>query len=227
MSAEHEVVSILDFGSQYTQLIARRVRELGVYSEILPHDARWTRGERSHVKGLILSGGPDSVYRQGAPRPDPGLYELGLPILGICYGMQLVTHLLGGEVAKAARREYGRSNLIIDDGSDLLKGIGSAASSTVWMSHGDRIERMPKGFCSIAHTENSPVAAMKTVESGNRIYCLQFHPEVAHTIEGFRILQNFVYDICRCRPTWSMSSYVETAVRQIREQVGNLSLIHI
>ncbi len=221
MDVRHDRILILDFGSQYTQLIARRVREAQVFSQILPHSAPLEQILGDRPSGIILSGGPASVYDRNAPLMPKGLLEQRVPVLGICYGMQLVTHLLGGEVAKAARREYGRSNLIIDDGSDLLKGIGSAASSTVWMSHGDRIERMPKGFCSIAHTENSPVAAMKTVESGNRIYCLQFHPEVAHTIEGFRILQNFVYDICRCRPTWSMSSYVETAVRQIREQVGN------
>jgi len=221
MDVRHDRILILDFGSQYTQLIARRVREAQVFSQILPHSAPLEQILGCRPSGIILSGGPASVYDRHAPLIPKGLLEQRVPVLGICYGMQLVTHLLGGEVAKAARREYGRSNLIIDDGSDLLKGIGSAASSTVWMSHGDRIERIPKGFCSIAHTENSPVAAMKTVEGGNRIYCLQFHPEVAHTIEGFRILQNFVYDICRCRPTWSMSSYVETAVRQIREQVGN------
>src|SRR6185295_10569475 len=143
--------------------------------------------------------------------------------LGVCYGMQLITHLLGGKVTGAARREYGRAALVVDDHSDLFNGVHGP--STVWMSHGDRIEQMPKGFRSIAHTENSPVAATKFAGGRRRIYCLQFHPEVAHTADGTRILRNFVYDICGCRPTWTMSSYVETAVEQIREQVGRSKVI--
>ena len=168
---------------------------------------------------------PASVYERKAPHVPRQLFDLGVPVLGICYGMQLMTHLLGGEVAKASRREFGRADLLIDDDSDLFKGVGENRATTVWMSHGDRIERMPKGFRSIAHTDNSPVAAMKLADAARRYYCLQFHPEVAHTAGGFRLLQNFVHDICGCKPTWTMSSYVETAVAQIRETVGKGKVI--
>lgn len=221
MELWHDRILILDFGSQYTQLIARRVREAQVYSQILPCTAPLATILAYRPKGLILSGGPSSVYDKKAPSVAKALFDQGLPILGICYGMQLVTHLLGGEVARALRREYGRAELRIDDASDLFRGIGESGASTVWMSHGDRIERMPPGFRSIAHTDNSPVAAMKRVDHKQRVYCLQFHPEVAHTAEGTRILRNFVYQICGCKPTWTMRSYVDTAVQQIREQVGN------
>jgi GMP synthase (glutamine-hydrolysing) len=173
----------------------------------------------------VLSGGPSSVYEKKAPAVPKELFDQGIPILGICYGMQLVTHLSGGEVAKSKHREYGRAELTIDDASDLFAGIGKDRSTVVWMSHGDRIERMPPGFRSIAHTENSPVAAMKRVDGKRRIYCLQFHPEVAHTPEGTQLLRNFVYQICGSKPTWTMQSYVETAVKQIREQVGSERVI--
>ncbi len=220
MELWHDRILVLDFGSQYTQLIARRIREAQVYSQILPCTASLATVLAYCPKGVVLSGGPASVYDRKAPLISQQLLDQGFPILGICYGMQLVTHLLDGEVAKATRREFGRAELNIDDRSDLFKGVGDEHSTIVWMSHGDRIERMPKGFRSIAHTENSPVAAMKMVAGGRRIYCLQFHPEVAHTVEGARILRNFVYDICGCQPTWTMSSYVDTAVRQIHETVG-------
>jgi len=216
----HDRVLVLDFGSQYTQLIARRIREAQVYSQILPYSTPLARIQAYRPKGIILSGGPASVYDRRAPLVAKRLFEQHLPVLGICYGMQLITHVLDGEVAKATRREYGRAELLIDDDSDLFKGVGEGGVTTVWMSHGDRIERLPKGFRSIAHTSNSPIAAMKSVGDGRRIYCLQFHPEVAHTVGGFRILQNFVHDICGCKPTWTMSSYVETAVAQIRDTVG-------
>jgi GMP synthase (glutamine-hydrolysing) len=225
MELWHDRILILDFGSQYTQLIARRIREAQVYSQILPCTAPLATILAYRPKGIILSGGPASVYDRKAPTVPAQLFEQGVPILGICYGMQLVTHLLDGEVAKAARREFGRAELIVDDASDLFKGVGPEGASTVWMSHGDRIERMPKEFRSIAHTSNSPVAAMKSADERRRIYCLQFHPEVAHTTAGFKILQNFVYDICGCKPTWTMSSYVETAVNQIREEVKDRKII--
>jgi GMP synthase (glutamine-hydrolysing) len=176
-------------------------------------------------QGIVLSGGPSSVYEKKAPTVPKEIFDLGIPILGICYGMQLVTHLSGGEVAKSKHREYGRADLTIDDRSNLFKNIGTDGSTVVWMSHGDRIERMPPGFRSIAHTDNSPIAAMKRDDHKRRIYCLQFHPEVVHTPEGTQILQNFVYDICGCKPTWTMQSYVETAVQQIREQVGKERVI--
>ena len=225
MELWHDRILILDFGSQYTQLIARRVREAHVYSQILPCTAPLATIAAYRPKGVILSGGPASVYERKAPHVPRQLFDLGVPVLGICYGMQLMTHLFRGEVAKASRREFGRAELLIDDDSDLFKGVGENRATTVWMSHGDRIERMPKGFRSIAHTDNSPVAAMKLADAGRRFYSLQFHPEVAHTAGGFRILQNFVHDICGCKPTWTMSSYVETAVAQIRETVGKGKVI--
>lgn len=220
----HDRILILDFGSQYTQLIARRIRESHVYSQILPCTASLAAITAYRSKGIILSGGPASVYDRNAPLVSKQLFDLGVPILGICYGMQLVTHLLDGEVAKATHREYGRAELLVDDASDLLKGV-SAGSRTVWMSHGDRIERMPEGFRAIAHTSNSPIAAMKSATGKRRIYCLQFHPEVAHTAAGVRILENFVLDICGCRPTWTMSSYIDTAVKMIQGQIGKGKVI--
>lgn len=220
MELWHDRIIVLDFGSQYTQLIARRIREAQVYSQILPCTASLATVLAYRPKGILLSGGPSSVYDKKAPSVSKQLFEQGIPILGICYGMQLVTHLEGGEVAKAPHREFGRAELTLDDRSDLFKGIGAGGSTVVWMSHGDRIERMPPGFRSIAHTDNSPIAAMKRHDGKQRIYCLQFHPEVAHTTEGAMILKNFVYDICGCKPTWTMRSYVETAVEQIKQQVG-------
>ncbi|MEO8340161.1 MAG: glutamine-hydrolyzing GMP synthase [Nitrospirota bacterium] len=216
---------VLDFGSQYTQLIARRIREAHVYSQILPCTVPLATILAYRPQGIVLSGGPSSVYEKKAPTVSKELFDLGIPILGICYGMQLVTHLSGGQVAKSKHREYGRADLTIDDESDLFKGIGKNGSTVVWMSHGDRIERMPPGFRAIAHTANSPIAVMRRDDYTRRIYCLQFHPEVVHTPEGTQILRNFVYDICGCQPTWTMQSYVETAVQQIREQVGKERVI--
>jgi GMP synthase (glutamine-hydrolysing) len=225
MELWHNRILVLDFGSQYTQLIARRIREAQVYSQILPCTVPLATILAYRPQGIVLSGGPSSVYEKKAPSLPKALFDLGIPILGICYGMQLVTHLSGGKVAKSEHREYGRADLTIDDESDLFKGIGKDGSTLVWMSHGDRIERMPPGFRSIAHSGNSPIAAMKSDDLKRRIYCLQFHPEVAHTVEGTRILRNFVYDICGCQPTWTMQSYVDTAVQQIREQVGKERVI--
>jgi GMP synthase (glutamine-hydrolysing) len=225
MELWHNRILVLDFGSQYTQLIARRIREAQVYSQILPCTVPLATILAYRPQGIVLSGGPSSVYEKKAPSVPKELFDQGIPILGICYGMQLVTHLSGGEVAKSKHREYGRADLTIDDKSDLFKGIGTDGSTVVWMSHGDRIERMPPGFRSIAHTGNSPIAAMKRNDHKRRIYCLQFHPEVVHTPEGTRLLRNFVYDICGCQPTWTMESYVDTAVQQIREQVGKERVI--
>ncbi len=220
MELWHDRILVLDFGSQYTQLIARRIREAQVYSQIFPCTVPLATILAYRPQGIVLSGGPSSVYEKNAPLVSKELFDQNIPILGICYGMQLVTHLSGGEVAKSTHREYGRADLMIDDASDLFKGVGTDKKTAVWMSHGDRIERMPPGFRSIAQTSNSPVAAMKRDDHKRRIYCLQFHPEVAHTPEGTKILRNFVYEICGCKPTWTMQSYVETATKQIREQVG-------
>jgi GMP synthase (glutamine-hydrolysing) len=225
MELWHDRILVLDFGSQYTQLIARRIREAHVYSQILPCTVPLATILAYRPAGIIFSGGPASVYDKKAPTVAKELFDQDIPILGICYGMQLITHLSGGEVARAVHREFGRADLHIDDRSDLFKGVGAGGSTVVWMSHGDRIERMPPGFRSIAHTGNSPVAAMKRDDGKQHVYCLQFHPEVAHTAEGTAILRNFVYDICGCRPTWTMRSYIETAIEQIRQDVGKEPVI--
>lgn len=217
-------ILILDFGSQYTQLIARRVREAGVYSEIMPHHAAFATIEAFHPRGIILSGGPASVYDRRAPTVDRRMLDLGVPILGICYGMQLLTSLLGGRVAKAARREFGDAELIIDEREGMFGRIrpeGSNAgilSCRVWMSHGDRIEAMPPGFHAIGHTSNSPVAAM--ADPRRRIYALQFHPEVAHTPQGRAMLEQFVHGICGCASTWTMGSFRKEAVSSLRERLA-------
>ncbi len=223
-------ILVLDFGSQYTQLIARKVRENKVYSEISPFNAHLDEIKAFAPKGIIFSGSPSSVYDKNAPLPDKKIFTLGIPILGICYGMQLMAHLFGGKVAKAVKREYGRSELIIDDDSDLFKGISSKVKiqnsklkTIVWMSHGDRIEKAPTKFKVIAHTENSPVAAM--AEKNKRFFALQFHPEVAHTEKGSEILRNFLFRICGCKPTWTMKSFIDVAVKEIKEKVGNSAVV--
>ncbi|HYQ47743.1 MAG TPA: glutamine-hydrolyzing GMP synthase [Thermodesulfovibrionales bacterium] len=214
-------ILVLDFGSQYTQLIARRIREGKVYSEIFPFNASLEKIREFRPKGIVLSGGPSSVYDKGAPAPDMEVFTLGVPVLGICYGMQIMAHHLGGKVARSAKREYGNAELIVDDDRDFLWGISER--SKVWMSHGDRIEKLPKGFSVVAHTANSPVAAM--ADAQRHFYALQFHPEVVHTDEGTRILQNFVYTICGCRPTWEMSSFIAWSTEAIRDMVGNKKVV--
>ena len=215
-----EKVLILDFGSQYTQLIARRVREQKVYSEILPCTVSMEQIRQFSPGGIILSGGPSSVLDDGAPLVSRELFDMDVPILGICYGMQLITHLLGGDVGKAERREYGSASLQIDDDSDLFSGFDTGEDNPirVWMSHGDHIETPPDGFIPIAHTENSTVAAMR--DESSRIFAVQFHPEVVHTPKGKEILENFLFKICGLRPLWTARSYIDMAVEQIRKQVG-------
>lgn len=214
-------ILILDFGSQYTQLIARRIREQKVYSEIVPFNTPIAKIREFQPKGIILSGGPSSVYDEGAPIPAKEIFELGLPVLGICYGMQLMARMLGGEVARAAKREYGKATLHVDDDSDLLWGL--TQKSTVWMSHGDRIEQMPDGFTIVGHTDNSPIASM--ANRSRKFFALQFHPEVVHSDEGTRILQNFVFEICGCSPTWEMTSFIDWQVAEIRKKVGEKKVI--
>ena len=214
-------ILILDFGSQYTQLIARRVRENRVYSEIFPFNATLDKIRAFGPKGIILSGGPSSVYDKNAPICDLGIFKLGIPVLGICYGMQLMAHTLGGQVSRAAKREYGRAMLSVDDAAGLFRGLTDCTK--VWMSHGDRIEKMPEGFGSIGHTDNSPVAAMAKKEQ--KFFAIQFHPEVAHTDEGMRILRNFVFEISGCKPTWEMASFIEWSIADIRSRVGGKKVI--
>jgi GMP synthase (glutamine-hydrolysing) len=217
VTAAHEVVAILDFGSQYTQLIARRVRELGVYSEILPYDARWGPERREGLRGLILSGGPDSVYREGAPRPEPALLELGVPVLGICYGMQWMMRELGGVVEPASGREYGGATVrVVDADSLLFRGL--EREQPVWASHGDRVLQAAPGFSVSADNPSAPVAAVE--DRGRKLFGLQFHPEVAHTRNGSGMLRNFLYDVCACRGDWSIRSFVEETVASVQRQVG-------
>jgi GMP synthase (glutamine-hydrolysing) len=219
-------ILILDFGSQYTMLIARRVRELKVYSEIHPYNADLSFIRDFRPAGIILSGGPASVYEEGAPTVSPEVLTLGIPVLGICYGMQLLASLLGGKVAKSTSREYGIANIRGEWGDPLFLGIEEFRHNMtiqVWMSHGDRIERLPKGFAPIARSGNSPVAAMSNHEK--TVYGVQFHPEVAHTPKGKEILSNFLFRVCGLSPTWTMHSFVEASVRKIRETVGNENVV--
>ncbi|MFQ5657942.1 MAG: glutamine-hydrolyzing GMP synthase [Candidatus Methylomirabilales bacterium] len=209
-------ILILDFGSQTTQLIARRVRECRVYCEILPCHSPVDVIRRFGPKGIILSGSPASVYDRDAPMPDPEVLALDLPILGICYGMQVLSHLLGGKVAATHEREYGRAGLCIDDPSELFTGLGS--QTIAWMSHGDKVLTLPPDWAAIAHTENAPYAAMR--HRARLLYAVQFHPEVVHTPKGRQIFENFLFRICRCSPTWTMQSFIERSVDGIRETVG-------
>jgi GMP synthase (glutamine-hydrolysing) len=216
-----ETILVLDFGSQYTQLIARRIRELGVYSEIKPYNTPIDEIKITEPKALILSGGPASVWDDDAPTVDRGVFELGMPILGICYGMQLTAQLLGGIVERSRVREFGPATLRITNGFDLLSGIPD--KSDIWMSHGDRVLELPPGFESIAESENSPRAAMKNREM--RIYGTQFHPEVVHTKFGREILSNFLFKIAGCEGMWTPKSFVETAIKDIRQRAGNATVI--
>ncbi|HXU11507.1 MAG TPA: glutamine-hydrolyzing GMP synthase, partial [Candidatus Binatia bacterium] len=210
-----ETIAVLDFGAQYSQLIARRVRELSVYSELLPYD---TPPEKLRgLRGIILSGGPDSVDAPGAPRLDPALYRLGVPILGICYGMQLMAHELGGKVVRSREREFGPSRLHVLRSSGLLAGL--PAEQKVWMSHGDEVIEVPPGFERTATSTNSGCAAM--ADESRRLHAIQFHPEVAHTEHGREILRHFVVDICGCAGTWKMKSFIEEATAAVRERVGD------
>ncbi len=217
----NEKIIILDFGSQYTQLIARRIRESHVFSEIVPFSIPLAELKAKRPSGIILSGGPASVYAPSAPRCDLELFSLGIPVLGICYGMQLMTDLLKGKVAKSRHREYGYADLMVRDQSDLFALIPE--KTAVWMSHGDRIDRLPPGFEAIGTTSDSPTAAMRHKTAP--LYGLQFHPEVAHTLDGIRILQNFVYSICGCQPIWTMGAFLQQAAATIKNQVGDGKVI--
>jgi GMP synthase (glutamine-hydrolysing) len=212
-----EVVPVVDFGSQYVQLIARRVREAGVFSLLVGPNVSVEQLAAMKPKGIILSGGPASVYEDGAPRCDPRLFELGVPVLGICYGMQIGAQLLGAEVHNAAAREYGGVRLKVADHGGLLAGLPN--QTTVWMSHGDQVQQLPDDFLPLAATPTCPYAAVR--HRDKPFFGVQFHPEVTHTPHGFDILRNFLFEICRCRGTWRMSDFVDQAVAAIRKQVGS------
>lgn len=211
-----EVVLILDFGGQYNELIARRVREAGVYCEVLPYSTPLERIQSMAPKGIIFTGGPSSVYAESAPKCDDNIYNLGIPVLGICYGAQLMAKQLGGHVIRAQVREYGRTDIKVDTTNPLFKEIEE--NTVVWMSHTDYIDKVPPGFKVIASSPTCPVAAMANDE--RKLYAVQFHPEVAHTPRGFDILKNFLYKICNCAGTWTMESFIEDTVASIREKVG-------
>ncbi len=220
MASCHDTIVVLDFGSQYTQLIARRIRESRVHSIILPSSASLETIQASQPKGIVLSGGPASVTSVGRPKWSKEILKEGLPVLGICYGMQLIAQSMGGRVGQAKRKEFGRAELMVQDGSDLFRGLTEKSPFPVWMSHGDRIEKVPHGLQPIARTANSPIAAVKSVNRKHCLYGLQFHPEVAHTTYGALILKNFLYHICEARPTWTMGSFLHDAIDRIRQRVG-------
>jgi GMP synthase (glutamine-hydrolysing) len=213
----HETILILDFGSQYTQLIARRIREQNVFSEIQPFNFDLNQLKNKNLKGIILSGGPSSVYEEGAPHVGQKIFELGVPVLGICYGLQMITHLSGGKVLPAEHKEYGLAKLEILDDNLLFKNVDS--TSNVWMSHGDKVTELPEDFNTIAKTNNSPFAAIRHIDK--QIFGLQFHPEVAHTEAGKTIFGNFLFEICHCKADWSPKSFIEESISNIRNLVGD------
>ena len=212
-----QMILILDFGSQYSELIARRIRETQVYSEVISYRTSAEQISALNPKGIILSGGPNSVYDSNAPHCDPQIWHLGIPILGVCYGMQLMVQQLGGQVERANRAEYGKASLLIDDPTDLLTNVEHG--TTMWMSHGDSVSKMPDGFAILAHTDNTPCAAIANHEK--QLYGVQFHPEVVHSIGGIALIRNFVYHICDCEPSWTTEAFVEESIREIRAKVGD------
>ena len=218
--AAHEAIAVVDFGSQYSRLIARRIREQNVYCEIIPPDATRDSVKDLDLRGIILSGGPASVYDEGAPLAPAWVFDSGVPVLGICYGMQLIAHQLGGRVAPAGEREYGFAVIQRNDKSVLFDGLDDEIP--VWMSHGDRIDRLPAGFRSVAYSENSPIAAASN-DAG--VYGIQFHPEVAHTPQGAEILRNFIYKVCGVSGAWTPGNFVAEAIARIRRQVGDDKVI--
>ncbi|WP_448527807.1 glutamine-hydrolyzing GMP synthase [Parathermosynechococcus lividus] len=214
---QRQLIVILDFGSQYSELIARRIRETHVYSEVISYRTSADQLAQLAPKGIILSGGPNSVYDDHAPQCDPAIWELGIPILGVCYGMQLMVQQLGGTVERATAGEYGKAALSIDDPTDLLTNVEQ--DTIMWMSHGDSVSKLPPGFRRLAHTQNTPMAAIAHPE--RKLYGVQFHPEVVHSIGGIALIRNFVYHICDCEPTWTTAAFVEEAIREVRAKVGD------
>lgn len=218
---ERELVLVLDFGGQYNQLIARRVREAKVYSEMISYKAPLEKIKAMDPKGIIFSGGPASVNQEGAPLVDPQIYELGIPILGICYGMQLMTVQLGGSVERPQAHEYGRAEVLIDTDEGIWQGL--KGNRQCWMSHGDSVKELPSGFRKAAYTGNTPVAAMYSLEKN--FYGVQYHPEVKHTPEGQAMLENFLYKVCGCKGNWTMESFIQFQVNEIREKVGSKKVL--
>ena len=217
-------ILILDFGSQYTQLIARRVRECQIYSEIHPYDISLSKLRLFSPKGIILSGGPASVYAKNAPVCDPAVFGMGIPILGICYGMQLIAQSLGGEVTRTEKREYGKAKLTLKRDGKLFKGLGRKGGRlTVWMSHGDLVKKLPPGFHAIAYSKNTPFAAIENSQKG--IYGLQFHPEVVHTQRGLDLIRNFLFNVCGCSKLWTMESFLDQTSRDLKKRVGKGKVI--
>lgn len=215
--AEKELILIVNFYGQYNQLIARRVRECNVYSEIVPYKISIEEIKAKNPKGIIFTGGPASVYEEGAPKCDKEIFNLGIPILGICYGMQLMTNTLNGEVQRANKREYGETNVQIDNDSKLFQGLEE--ENICLMSHTDFVAKVPEGFKKIGSTENCPIAAMENEEKG--FYGIQFHPEVNNTKNGIKIIRNFIYRVCKCKGNWTMSSFTETKIKELKEKIGD------
>lgn len=216
------MIIILDFGSQYSELIARRIRESKVFSEVLPHTtSAKTIRDQYKAKGIILSGGPASVFQDDAPTCDPEIFTCGIPVLGICYGMQLMAKTLGGDVKKGEKQEYGKANLYIENNFDLFEGLW--LEMVVWASHGDEVVRLPNGFSVLGHTPNCAVAAMG--DKAKKLYAVQFHPEVAHTPKGIEVIQNFVYQICGCKADWTAESFIKQATREVQEMVGDSKVL--
>jgi GMP synthase (glutamine-hydrolysing) len=212
-----QTIIIIDFGSQYSELIARRIRETQVYSEVLSYRTSAEELRKIDPRGIILSGGPSSVYDDHAPKCDPEIWNLGIPILGVCYGMQLMVKQLGGTVEQVNRGEYGKAKLFIEDPTDLLTNVEDGA--TMWMSHGDSCTQLPEGFSVLAHTNNTPCAAISNPEK--KLFGVQFHPEVVHSEGGIALIRNFVYHVCQCEPSWTTEAFVEESIRDIRAKVGD------
>lgn len=216
-------ILILDFGSQYTQLIARRIRELNVYCEIHPFNYDLDKIKKFNPKGIILSGGPSSVYQENAPYCSQEIFSLGLPVFGICYGMQLTSFFLGGKVIPSEKREYGRAAIEIIESKGIFKSFKAGQKFDVWMSHGDKVDAIPEGYEQIALSENTAFTAIANYEKN--IYGVQFHPEVVHSANGTEIIGNFIFEVCKCDPNWNMKNFIETQVQEIREKVGDKTLI--
>ncbi|MBE5963160.1 MAG: glutamine-hydrolyzing GMP synthase [Lachnospiraceae bacterium] len=216
-----EMIIVLDFGGQYNQLIARRVRECNVYCEVMAYNTSIEKIKELNPKGIIFTGGPASVYAEGAPHVDKEIFELGIPVLGICYGAQLMTHVLGGEVTTADIREYGKTEIQVNTSSKLFKDVSE--HTICWMSHTDRITKPADGFVITSHSESCPVAAIEKADQ--KLYAVQFHPEVMHTVEGAKMLRNFLYEVCECSGDWKMASFTEESVKALREKIGDKKVL--